>query len=608
MTIYQAPIDDIMFILNDVLNVQQLSKLPGYEAATPDLFEAIIEEAGKFAVKELLPLNKTGDEQGCDLNAGVVTTPTGFAAAYQAFCAQGFPSMNGDPAYGGQGLPKLLGVILDELVCSTNLSFGLYPGLSHGAVDALMAHGSEAQRQMFLPKLLSGEWTGTMNLTEPQAGTDLGLLKTKAIPNNDGSYAIEGTKIFISCGEHDMSDNIVHLVLARLPDAPAGVKGISLFIVPKYIPNADSSNGARNALHAARLENKMGIKASATCEMQFDGAKGWLIGKPNEGLKYMFTMMNAARLMVGIQGLGVAETAYQNATDYAIQRLQGRALSGAKNPSGVADPLIVHGDVRRMLLTMRAQIEGARAMAYEMAMMLDIAAKHPDAATRAKANDHVALFTPIVKSFLTDLGYEAANTGMQVWGGHGYIKDNGMEQLARDVRITQIYEGTNGVQAMDLVGRKLPLKGGAVMMGWMQELAGDIAAAQSHAALKPLADDLAKAQKHLAKASQHLASKAMSNPEEVGAAAVDYQRLFALTAMGKQWLRMAKAAEAQIAAGKGSPFYADKLQLADFYMKKILPETSGLLAKIEAGATPTMGLAPTRFTRQNEGVGRTPQP
>src|ERR1700690_2612328 len=466
---YQAPLADMRFVLDELHGTADLAKLPGYEEATPDLIATVLEAAGTFTAEKLLPLNRIGDEEGCHLENGVVRAPAGFKAAYQAFVEGGWVSLAADLAFGGQGLPQLVNIMVEEMICSTNLSFGMYPGLSQGAYNALRLHGSDELKKTYLPKLVDGSWAGTMCLTEPQCGTDLGLIRTKAEPAPDGSYRITGSKIFITAGEHDLTENILHLVLARLPDAPSGTRGITLFLVPKVL-----LDGKRNALSCGRVEEKMGVHGVPACQMNFDGATGWLVGKANKGMSAMFTMMNAARLAVGIQGLGLAESAYQGAREYARTRLQGRSLSGIKDPDQPADPLIVHPDIRRMLMTMRARIEGCRALAGWVGRAADEAARHPDPERRDEAEDLLALMTPIVKSCFTDTGFDCANLAVQVWGGHGYIRDNGMEQFVRDARITQIYEGTNGIQALDLIGRKLGLGTGRLLRRFFHPVAAFI--------------------------------------------------------------------------------------------------------------------------------------
>ncbi|MCG8693835.1 MAG: acyl-CoA dehydrogenase family protein, partial [Minwuiales bacterium] len=456
MPTYEAPIEDFKFVLHELLQIERYSNLPGFEEATPDLVDAILEEGGKFMSEVVAPLNQVGDSEGCTWNDGEVTTPTGFKEAYKAYCEAGWGGLTAEPDYGGQGLPHVIGFAFNEMGSAANQSFSMYPGLSHGAYEAILAHGTEEQKQTYLPKIVEGTWTGTMNLTEPHCGTDLGLMRTKAEPQDDGSYSVTGTKIFISAGEHDMSENIIHLVLAKIPGGPEGIRGVSLFIVPKFLINDDGSLGERNAVKCGSIEHKMGIHGNSTCVMNYDGAVGYLIGEPHRGMRAMFTMMNAARLGVGIQGLSQSVVAYQNAVTYAKDRVQGRSISGAKAPEKAADPIIVHPDVRRMLMTIRAFNEGARALALWTGLNIDFAHKHPDPQARKDAEDLVALITPMIKSYLTDMGYECATMAQQVYGGHGYIKEWGMEQFVRDARSTQIYEGANGIQALDLVGRKLP--------------------------------------------------------------------------------------------------------------------------------------------------------
>src|SRR5260221_4988656 len=525
MPAYTAPLRDIRFVLNEVLNVEQLSTLPGFADATPDVIDAILDEAGKFCSQELQPLNHSGDEEGCHFDNGTVTTPKGFKEAYDKFVEGGWPGLPCDSDYGGQGLPKVINFAVEEMICSANLSFGMYPGLSNGAYNALHLHATPDLKQLYLPKLVSGIWAGTMCLTEPQCGTDLGLIKTRAEPQADGSYQITGTKIFISAGDHDLTENIIHLVLARLPDRPAGIRGISLFVCPKFLPAADGKPGTRNKVACGAIEKKMGIKASSPCVMNFDGAQAWLVGKKHKGMAAMFTRMNTARVAVGIQGLGIAEAAYQGAVTYAKERLQMRSLSGPKAPDKPADPIIVHPDIRRMLLTQRANTEAARALAYWAGMELDISAHHPDPARRQEADDRVALLTPLVKAYLTDHGFAAANLGVQVFGGHGFIRDWGMEQLVRDARITQIYEGTNGIQALDLVGRKLGVGTGRLLRRFFHPVSAYINTTGNDPAMLEFVLPLAKAFAKLQQATGWLAQAGMKDPEEAGAAATDNMRL-----------------------------------------------------------------------------------
>ena len=590
MTSYTAPLRDMRFALYELADFATVTALPGCGEVTPDLVDPILEAGGIFCSEVLAPLNRLGDEEGCHFENGVVRTPAGFREAYTAFCRDGWPALHADPAYGGQGLPKTVSLMFEEMICSANLSFGMYPGLSHGAYEALRAHGTPALQQLYLPKLVSGEWSGTMCLTEPQCGTDLGLLRTRAEPAGDGSFRVTGTKIFISAGEHDLTGNILHLVLARLPDAPAGVRGISLFLVPKFIPAEDGRPGVRNSLAAGAIEHKMGIKASSTCVMNFDGAQGWIVGEPHRGLMAMFTMMNAARISVGIQGLGLAEVSYQNAVAYARDRLQGRALTGAARPDLPADPILVHPDVRRMLLTMRAGVEGCRALGVRVAVAQDVTTSHADADVRAEADDYVALMTPIVKAYFTDMGWDSTVLGMQVLGGHGYIREHGMEQFVRDARIAQIYEGTNGIQALDLVGRKMSAHAGRYLRRFFHPVSAYIEAKQGDPALAEFIDPLAKAFTRLQQATAALAAKGIADPFEAGAAATDYLRLFALVALAQLW-----AEAAEISLGKTEDFYRAKLATARFFVAKILPQSSSLFSTMMAGGGSLKGFEDALF-------------
>ncbi|HEY5598205.1 MAG TPA: acyl-CoA dehydrogenase C-terminal domain-containing protein [Kiloniellales bacterium] len=581
---YAAPLRDYRFCLYELFSADEHMKLPGFADFTPDVVLPALEEAAKFSANVIHPLNRSGDEEGCRLENGIVHTPQGFKEAYRIFCDGGWPSLTCDPAFGGQGMPHMINVLVEEMTCAANLSFSLYPGLTRGAYVALLHHGSEEQKALHLPHLVSGEWAGSMCLTEPHCGTDLGLLRSAAAPRNDDSFSITGTKMFISAGDHDLTANIVYLVLARLPDAPKGTKGISLFLVPKFLVEADGRLGERNTVSCGAIEHKMGIKASATCVMNFDGAKGWLVGEPHQGLKAMFAMMNTERIAVGIQGLGVAEASYQNAAAYARERLQGRAVTGAKFPEKPADPIVVHADVRRMLLTQRALVEGCRALALWTAQALDVSERHEDPKIRQSAADLVALLTPVVKAFLTDCGSEVANLGMQIFGGHGYIRANGQEQLVRDVRVTQIYEGSNGIQALDLVGRKLAQDQGRPMRNFLQQVSTFIAAKKADAAMAEFIEPLAKALTRLQQATAAIAERGMANPDEAAAAATEYLRLFALTATGYLWARMAELSIAK----RDETFYRAKLGTARFYMERILPQTGALLSAIMAGSRTTM--------------------
>ncbi len=583
---YQAPANDLRFLLFDVLGADKLHELEPYADATPDLISAVIDEAGKLAAEVIQPTNQVGDRQGCqyDPQTHDVTTPDGFKEAYQKFVEGGWTALDAPLEYGGQGLPHTLKFVVDEMVCSTNLSLGMYPGLTHGAISALYKHGSEDLKNAYLEKLISGEWTGTMCLTEPQCGTDLGMIRTRATPNDDGSYAIEGTKIWITGGEHDLVDNIVHLVLAKLPGAPDTTKGISLFVVPKFLPES----GERNPAFCGGLEHKMGIKGSATCVMNFEGAKGWLVGEPNDGMRAMFTMMNEARLMVGMQGLGLAEMAYQESLGFARERLQSRSLSGAKNPDGPADPIIVHPDVRRMLMRQKVLNEGMRALALFTGHQLDLSVAHGDETVRENADNLVQLLTPVVKAFLTDEGFNNANVGLQVLGGSGFTTDWPLEQLVRDGRIARIYEGTNGIQAMDLVGRKLGLKGGALVRTLFAELTSYLKDNSD----APHREELKAAMKRLETATMWLASNAPKDPEQAGAAATPYLRLMALTVIGYLWSRMAAAAQQGLDNGaENRPLLESKLVSARFYFEKLLPETDWLLQDIESGKDSMMAFS-----------------
>ena len=595
MQTYTAPLRDMRFVLHELHDSASLARLPGLEEITTDILDTVLEQAAKFNASVLLPLNAAGDAEGCHYENGTVRTPKGFKEAYKAFVEGGWGALNADPAYGGQGLPESLAKLVEEMSCGTNLAFGLYPGLSHGAYLALKSHGSEALKNLYLPKLVDGTWSGTMCLTEAHCGTDLGLLRTKATPQPDGSYKLSGSKIFISAGEHDLTENIIHLVLARLPDAPPGVKGISLFVVPKFLPD-DGGLGARNGVTCTGIEHKLGIRASATCQMSFDNATGWLVGEPHKGMRAMFVMMNSERLSVGTQGLGIGEAAYQSAVAYAKERVQGRSLSGAKQRNKPADPIIVHPDVRRMLMTIRAYNEGCRALGCWVANALDRMERSKDAAEREEAEDFIALMTPVVKALFTDLGFEAANLGLQVYGGHGYIVESGMEQYVRDVRISMIYEGTNGVQALDLVGRKMPANMGRPLRRFFHPVAEFIEAHAADPNIGALVQPFAKAFGALQLATAFIAQKSFSDPEEAGAASTDYLRMFGLVALGFMWVRMAKVAADKLpAAGDDAAFYRAKRATAAFYIERILPQAGALLATIKAGKASMMALEDEAF-------------
>jgi len=598
MPSYEAPTEEFKFLLYDFLQIERYANLPGFEEASPDLIDAILEEGGKFMSEVLAPLNQVGDSEGCTFDDGEVTTPTGFKEAYQSWCEAGWGSLTADPDYGGQGLPFVLGFVINEMGSAANQAFAMYPGLSHGAYEAIHRWGTQAQKDTYLPKIVSGEWTGTMNLTEPQCGTDLGLMRTKAEPQADGSYQITGTKIFISAGEHDMAENIIHLVLAKIPGGPDGIRGVSLFIVPKFMVDEDGTIGARNGVACGSIEHKMGIHGNSTCVMNYDNATGYLIGEAHRGMRAMFTMMNAARLGVGIQGLSQSVVAYQNAVTYARDRLQGRALTGAAEPDKAADPIIVHPDVRRMLMTIRAFNEGARALALWTGLNIDFAEKHPDKAARKEAEDLVALLTPMIKSYATDMGFECANLAMQCYGGHGYIHEWGMEQFVRDARITQIYEGANGVQALDLVGRKLPEGMGRLLRRFFHPVSRFIEDNMKDPAMREFVTPLAGAFARLQSATSHVAQEGMKDPNEAAAASSDYLKLFALVAVGYMWAGMAKTASEKLASeganGRGD-FYENKLKTARFFMQRMLPDCNSLAAKVTAGADSMMAMADESF-------------
>ncbi len=600
MPIYKAPMENIRFVLDEVLNAGQLADLPGYEEASSDLVGQILEEGAKICEDVLFPLNQSGDQEGCVLENGVVRTPKGFKEAYDTFSEGGWCGLSADPEYGGMGMPFVVNSVMQEMICAANMSFGMYPGLSQGAYEALHVFGTDEQKQTYLPKLITGEWSGTMCLTESHCGTDLGLIKTKAEPNGDGSFKISGTKIFISAGEHDLTDNIVHLVLAKLPDAPDGVQGISLFVVPKFLPKNEGGeykSGARNGAVCGSIEHKMGIHGNSTCVMNFDEAQGWLVGAPHKGLKAMFTMMNAARLGVGMQGFGIAEVAYQNGLAYAKDRLQMRALDGTKAPEKAADPIIVHPDVRRMLLTGKAFTEGARTLVYWVGMNLDISQKHPDANERQKADDLVALMTPIIKAYFTDMGFEIANLAVQIHGGHGYIQEYGVEQFVRDARIAQIYEGTNGIQALDLVGRKMPKDMGKLLRAFFHPVDAYIKEHQADEGLQEFIFPLAKAFAKLQQATATVAQKGLKNPNEAGAASTDYLRMFALVAMGYMWIQMVQKAQKKLESGAGdkTEFYESKVQTARFFFQKMLPEADARFKALMSGADSIMDMKEAAF-------------
>ncbi len=592
---YKAPVRDFQFLLNDVLDIDKYANQPGFADVSSDLVGQILEEGAKFAEEVIAPLNKVGDQEGCKFDNGKVTGPTGWKEAYQQMVAAGWPGLSSDPEFGGQGMPAIVGMAFGQMTAAASPAFSMYPGLTHGCYEALHANGSDEQKATYLPKLATGEWGGTMNLTEPQCGTDLGLIRTKAVPNGDGSYSITGQKIWISSGEHDFTDNIIHLVLARIEGAPEGIKGISLFVVPKFFVNEDGSVGERNeGVQCAGLEHKMGIHGNATCVMAYENAKGWLVGTENKGMAAMFVMMNEARLGTGLQGLAIGTAAYQAAAEFAKERLQGRSLTGPKNPDGPADPIVVHPDVRRMLLEAKALVEGGQAFILWTALQADLQ-KSDDEAVATKARDYMGLLTPVLKAYLTDRGFHAASLAMQVHGGSGYTEHFPASQYLRDARITMIYEGANGIQALDLVGRKLPANGGRAIMTWFGEIDAFVAENGDQAEIAPFVEGLAQAKAALQDGTMWLMQNGMQNPDNAGAASTDYLHIFGLTALAYMWALMAKAAQARIAAGDTDPYYANKIATGRYFVERILPDAAAHLAKLKTGAEVLMALPAEAF-------------
>ena len=591
---YQAPLKDMKFLLYDVLEIGAYSNLPRFADAPRDVIDAVLDGGATFASEVLQPINAIGDKQGCKRNPdGSVTTPRGFREAYKRMSDDGWMAISADPQFGGQGLPRVVAFPFLEMCSSANMAFSMYPGLTRGAAEAIQQGGSEEQKKVYLPNMVSGKWAGTMNLTEPQCGTDLGLIRTKAVPQPDGSYKITGQKIWISGGEQDLAENIIQLVLARIEGGPEGIKGISLFIVPKFLVKADGSLGSRNAFQCGGLEEKMGIHGNATCVMNYEGATGYLVGEAHKGMRTMFVMMNEARLGVGLQGLSQAEVAFQNAADFARERLQGRSITGAKSPDKPADPIIVHPDVRRMLMDMKAFIEGGRAFAYWTALQGDLEVVSPDPHVREKAEDRMALLTPVIKAFLTDRGFKSASEALQLHGGTGYTRDQGVEQFVRDARIALIYEGTNGIQALDLVGRKLAANGGRAVFGFFSDLEEFVSSNDENEKLRPYVEGVTAATAKLKDGTMWLMQNGMSNFDNAGASSHDYLQLFGLTALALMWAKMAKAALAH--EGSGDRFYNDKLATARYYFERVLPDATSHLAKVKTGAAPVMALSADAF-------------
>ena len=591
---YKAPVRDLTFILNEVLEIDRYANQPGFADVSSDLVGQILEEGAKFAEEVIAPINHSGDKEGCHWDNGVVTGPKGWKEAYKAMVEAGWPALAADPAYGGQGMPAVVSMAFGQFTAAASAAFSMYPGLTAGAYAGIHANASEELKTKYLPKMATGEWGGTMNLTEPQCGTDLGMVRTKAVPQGDGTYKITGQKIWISAGEHDFTDNIIHTVLARVEGAPAGIKGLSLFLVPKVMVNDDGSLGERNSLMCAGLEHKMGIHGNATAVMQYDEATGWLIGEEGRGMNNMFVVMNEARLGTGLQGLAIGDAAYQAAVEFAKDRLQGRSLTGPKNPDGPADSIMVHPDVRRMLMEAKAFVEGGQAFILWTALQADLQ-RSEDAAEAQKANDYMGLITPVLKAYLTDKGFHVASLAMQVHGGSGYTEHFQASQYLRDARITMIYEGTNGIQALDLVGRKLPSQGGRAIMSWFADIDAFVAENGGEGPLQPFVEGLADAKKKLQEATMWLMQNGMANPDNAGAASTDYLNLFGITALAYLWAQMAKAAQAKIDAGSDDPFYANKIATGRYFVERILPDAHAHLAKLKTGADVLMALPAEAF-------------
>ncbi|WP_338576828.1 acyl-CoA dehydrogenase C-terminal domain-containing protein [Brevundimonas olei] len=591
---YKAPVRDLSFVLHDVLQVENFGNLLPDADLSRDLIDQIVEEGGKFAEEVIAPINRTGDQEGCHIEGDVVTTPKGWKEAYHQMVEAGWPSLGFSTEFGGQGMPSVVSSAVGQFTAGASAAFSMYPGLTSGAFHGIEASASDEIKQKYLPKMASGEWTGTMNLTEPQCGTDLGMVRTKAVPNGDGSYSITGQKIWISAGEHDFADNIIHTVLARVEGAVAGIKGLSLFVVPKFLVNEDGSLGERNGVACAGLEHKMGIHGNATAVMAYENAKGWLIGEEGRGMNNMFVVMNEARLGTGLQGLAIGDAAYQAAVEFANDRLQGRSLTGPKNPDGPADPIMVHPDVRRMLLESKAYVEGGRAFILWTALQADLQ-KAADEAVATKAKDYMGLITPVLKAYLTDKGFHVASLAMQVHGGSGYTEHFPASQYLRDARITMIYEGTNGIQALDLVGRKLPANGGRAIMSWFADIDAFVGENGDDEAIKPFVDGLADAKKKLQEATMWLMQNGMANPDNAAAASTDYLHIFGLTAYAFLWAQMAKAAQEKIAAGDADPYYANKLMTGRYFVERILPDAGAHLKKLKSGAEVLMQMPAEAF-------------